>query len=124
MKQVAGSMKLELAQFRESEAFAQFGSDLDEATQHLLNRGRHLTELLKQPQYSPLSVNREIISIFSGVNGYLDKLPISAVLGTEKQLFARSDVSALFSPFFNGVDLDFDAGVYHAFMEDFFASIK
>jgi len=124
MKQVAGSMKLELAHFRESEAFAQFGSDLDEATQHLLNRGRHLTELLKQPQFSPLTVNREIISIFSGVNGYLDRLPVPSVLGVEKNLFSRAESSSLFLPFFSGVDLEFDSSVFHSFMEDFFHSLR
>jgi len=74
MKQVAGSIKLELAQFREMESFAQFGSDLDAATQQLLARGGRLTELLKQPQYSPLAVEEQVIVIFAGVKGYLDKV--------------------------------------------------
>ncbi|HWA30665.1 MAG TPA: F0F1 ATP synthase subunit alpha, partial [Rhizomicrobium sp.] len=73
MKQVAGSIKLELAQYREMAAFAQFGSDLDAATQRLLNRGSRLTELLKQPQFSPMPVEEQVISIFAGVRGYLDK---------------------------------------------------
>src|SRR5687768_4083412 len=77
MKRVSGSLKLELAQYREMAAFAQFGSDLDEATQNLLNRGAHLTELLKQPQYTPLPIEDQILSIFSGVNGYLDPLEIN-----------------------------------------------
>jgi F-type H+-transporting ATPase subunit alpha len=72
MKQVAGSIKLELAQFREMEAFSQFASDLDSTTQKLLNRGRRLTELLKQPQYSPLSVEEQVCVIYAGVKGYLD----------------------------------------------------
>jgi len=79
MKQVAGSIKGELAQYREMAAFAQFGSDLDAATQRLLNRGARLTELLKQPQFSPLPVEEEVVVIFAGVNGYLDKLPVSKV---------------------------------------------
>jgi F-type H+-transporting ATPase subunit alpha len=79
MKQVAGSIKLELAQYREMAAFAQFGSDLDAATQRLLNRGARLTELLKQPQFSPMPVEEEVVAIYSGVKGYLDKLPVSAV---------------------------------------------
>ena len=79
MKQVAGSIKGELAQYREMAAFAQFGSDLDAATQRLLNRGARLTELLKQPQYSPLPVEDQVVVIFAGVNGYLDKLPVSKV---------------------------------------------
>jgi F-type H+-transporting ATPase subunit alpha len=79
MKSVAGKVKLELAQYREMAAFAQFGSDLDAATQALLNRGARLTELMKQPQYSPLT-NAEIVCvIFAGTNGYLDKLPVKDV---------------------------------------------
>ncbi len=74
MKQVAGSIKLELAQYREMAAFAQFGSDLDASTQKLLNRGSRLTELLKQGQYQPMSVEEQVLVIFSGVNGYLDDL--------------------------------------------------
>ena len=74
MKSVAGPVKLELAQYREMAAFAQFGSDLDAATQQLLNRGARLTELMKQPQYSPLS-NAEIVCvIYAGTKGYLDKM--------------------------------------------------
>ncbi len=79
MKQVAGSIKGELAQYREMAAFAQFGSDLDAATQRLLNRGSRLTELLKQPQFSPLKVEEQVAVIFAGVNGYLDKLAINQV---------------------------------------------
>ena len=79
MKQVAGSIKGELAQYREMAAFAQFGSDLDAATQRLLNRGARLTELLKQPQFSPLKTEEEVVVIFSGVNGYLDKLSLNQV---------------------------------------------
>lgn len=79
MKQVAGSIKGELAQYREMAAFAQFGSDLDAATQRLLNRGARLTELLKQPQFSPLKVEEQVTVIFAGVNGYLDKLTINQV---------------------------------------------
>ncbi len=79
MKQVAGSIKLELAQYREMAAFAQFGSDLDAATQRLLNRGARLTELLKQPQYTPYPVEEQVVAIYLGVKGYLDKLPVNAV---------------------------------------------
>jgi len=79
MKQVAGTIKGELAQYREMAAFAQFGSDLDAATQRLLNRGARLTELLKQPQFSPLKVEEQVAVIFAGVNGYLDKLPVNKV---------------------------------------------
>jgi len=79
MKQIAGTMKLELAQFREVAAFAQFGSDLDAATQHQLNRGSRLQELLKQPQYSPMSVEEQVVVIFSGVRGFLDGIELKQV---------------------------------------------
>ena len=79
MKQVAGSMKLELAQFREVQAFAQFGSDLDPTTQQQLNRGSRLTEMLKQKINSPLPVEDQIIIIFAGVYGFLDRIEISSI---------------------------------------------
>ena len=88
MKQVAGSIKLELAQYREMEAFAQFASDLDAATQKLLARGARLTELLKQPQYSPLKVEEQVCVIFAGVRGYLDNVPVNKVGAFEAQLLA------------------------------------
>ena len=88
MKQVAGSIKGELAQYREMAAFAQFGSDLDAATQRLLNRGARLTELLKQPQFSPLKTEEQVTVIFAGVNGYLDKLPLNKVGKFEQGLLA------------------------------------
>jgi len=93
MKQVAGSIKGELAQYREMAAFAQFGSDLDAATQRLLNRGARLTELLKQPQFSPLKTEEQVVVIFAGVNGYLDKLTVAQVGKFEQGLLAhmRSD---------------------------------
>src|ERR1700749_4246369 len=86
MKQVAGSIKLELAQFREMEAFSQFASDLDPATQRLLNRGRRLTELLKQPQYSPLAVEEQVCVIYAGVKGFLDKVKTEDVQKYEQGL--------------------------------------
>ncbi|HEY8352190.1 MAG TPA: F0F1 ATP synthase subunit alpha, partial [Sphingomonadales bacterium] len=89
MKQVAGSIKLELAQYREMAAFAQFGSDLDAATQRLLNRGARLTELLKQDQYSPMPVEEQVVSIFAGVRGYLDAIPVDAVTRFERQFLAE-----------------------------------
>ncbi|AZO65609.1 MAG: F0F1 ATP synthase subunit alpha [Mesorhizobium sp.] len=89
MKQVAGSIKGELAQYREMAAFAQFGSDLDAATQRLLNRGARLTELLKQPQFSPLKVEEQVAVIFAGVNGYLDKLAIDQVSKFEHGLLSH-----------------------------------
>ncbi|MEK9725915.1 MAG: F0F1 ATP synthase subunit alpha, partial [Rhodospirillaceae bacterium] len=85
MKQVAGSIKLELAQYREMAAFAQFASDLDASTQRLLARGARLTELLKQPQYSPLAVEEQVAVIFAGVNGFTDKVPVGDVTRFESQ---------------------------------------
>jgi F-type H+/Na+-transporting ATPase subunit alpha len=87
-KKVAGRIKGELAQYREMAAFAQFGSDLDAVTQRLLNRGSRLTELLKQPQFSPLKMEEQVCVIYAGVNGYLDKLPLSKVAEFESSFLA------------------------------------
>ena len=89
MKQVAGSIKLELAQYREMEAFAQFASDLDPATQKLLARGARLTELLKQPQYSPLKVEEQVVVIYAGVKGYLDGIAVNKVRAFEDQFLSE-----------------------------------
>ncbi|MBT4687235.1 MAG: F0F1 ATP synthase subunit alpha [Rhodospirillaceae bacterium] len=86
MKKVAGTIKLELAQFREMEAFAQFGSDLDASTQQLLSRGARLTELLKQDQYVPMPVEEQVISIYSGVRGYLDRIEVNQIGRFEQEL--------------------------------------
>ena len=88
MKQVSGTIKLDLAQYREMAAFAQFGSDLDASTQQLLNRGARLTELLKQAQYSPMSVAEQVVSIFAGVNGFLDKIEVGDVTRFEQALIS------------------------------------
>jgi proton translocating ATP synthase F1 alpha subunit len=93
MKQVAGTLKLELAQYREVAAFAQFGSDLDAATQSLLNRGARLTELLKQNQYVPMSFQDQVVAIYSGTRGYLDKLAITEVGPFQEQLIAHMKAS-------------------------------
>jgi F-type H+-transporting ATPase subunit alpha len=87
MKKVAGSIKLELAQYREMAAFAQFGSDLDASTQKLLNRGSKLTELLKQDQYSPMPVSQQVIAVFSGVRGFLDDVELKNIKNIEKQIY-------------------------------------
>ena len=89
MKKVAGSMKGELAQYREMAAFAKFGSDLDAATQRLLNRGARLTELLKQPQYSPLLMEEQVFIIYAGTRGYLDRVELKSVTRYEKELLAH-----------------------------------
>jgi F-type H+-transporting ATPase subunit alpha len=86
MKKVAGTIKLELAQFREMEAFSQFASDLDQVTQRLLARGARLTELLKQPQYSPMPVEEQVVAIYAGVRGHIDEVPIADINRFEAQL--------------------------------------
>ena len=92
MRQVAGTLRLDLAQFRELAAFAQFGSDLDKATQDQLNRGRRLVEVLKQPQYQPLAVERQVLVIFAGTNGFLDEVAESDVAAYERELYEFMEV--------------------------------
>lgn len=106
MKTIAGSLKLELAQFREIEAFEQFGDSLDKSTQDLLKKGKCLTELLKQFKYAPLSLDNEIITIFAGVNGYLESLPISSILKFESELFKLLNNFIFFIPFKKGIIKD------------------
>ena len=89
MKQVSGSIKLELAQYREMAAFSQFASDLDPATQKLLSRGARLTELLKQKQYHPMSLEEEVVSIYAGIRGYLDELQVSDIADFEQQILEK-----------------------------------
>jgi F-type H+-transporting ATPase subunit alpha len=91
MRQVAGTLRLDLAQYRELAAFAQFGSDLDKATQAQLNRGSRLVEILKQPQYAPLSVERQVALIYAGTNGYLDTIPVSEMRTFESELYTFLD---------------------------------
>jgi F-type H+-transporting ATPase subunit alpha len=87
MRQVAGSLRLDLAQYRELAAFSQFGSDLDPATQRQLNRGKRVTEILKQPQYQPLSVDRQVSIIFAATNGYLDNIAVEKLRAYEEGLY-------------------------------------
>ena len=94
MKKVAGSIKLELAQYREMAAFAQFGSDLDASTQQLLNRGAKLTELLKQDQYSPMTVAEQVISVFTGVKGHLDDVDLNKIKKFEKDILEKIRLNA------------------------------
>jgi len=94
MKKVAGSIKLELAQYREMAAFAQFGSDLDASTQQLLNRGAKLTELLKQDQYSPMTVAEQVISVFTGVKGHLDDIDLNKIKKFEKDILEKIKLNA------------------------------
>src|SRR5438876_12338701 len=94
MRQVAGSLKLDLAQYRELAAFAQFGSDLDKATQAQLNRGQRLVEVLKQGQISPLPFSKQILIIFAGTNGFLDDLPVDQVRDFEAEVYKYVDTSS------------------------------
>jgi F-type H+-transporting ATPase subunit alpha len=108
MKQVAGTLRLELAQYREMAAFAQFGSDLDQATQRQLNRGSRLVELLKQGQYEPLPVEKQILIIFAGTNGFVDDLPAAALKKYEQELYAfvESRHAQLFADILKKRELD------------------
>jgi len=112
MRKVSGSLKLELAQYREIAAFAQFGSDLDEATQKLLNRGAHLTELLKQPQYMPYSIEKEIVSVFAGTSGFFDSLPLNKVLDVENDLLSFVFETAVLRPYVVLLKEEFESSVF------------
>ena len=93
MKKVAGSLRTDLAQFRELEAFSKFGSDLDKATQRTLARGARLVELLKQGQYVPVPVEKQVISIFMGTNGYMDEIPLHQIKRFEKEMWEYVEVN-------------------------------
>ena len=110
MKKVSGSMKLELAQYREMAAFAQFGSDLDASTQKLLNRGSKLTELLKQKQYSPMTVAEQVISVFCGVKGYLDDVELKDIAEFETKIIdkCKSEKSEIIESILSTGKLDDD----------------
>ena len=110
MRQVAGTLKLDLAQYRELAAFSQFGSDLDKVTLKQLNRGKRLTELLKQPQFSPLPTEKQVIIIYAGNNGYLDDLEVEQIRGFEDGLYKYLDSaqSALLSDILTKKTLDDD----------------
>jgi len=119
MKKVSGSLKLELAQYREMASFAQFGSDLDEATQRLLNKGSHLTELLKQPQYTPYSVESQVVVVFAGVNGFFDKLDLNQVLPTEKALLDFVFNTVTFKPFILLLKEEFEEPIFNTIVSSF-----
>jgi len=126
-KQVAGTLKLELAQYREVAAFAQFGSDLDAATQHQLNRGARLVELLKQKQFEPLPIEEQVLVLFAGVKGYLDSLPVNQVLPFENALLKeiRSSSKHLATEIATKGEISkaFEATL-HAFYKSFVANFK
>jgi F-type H+/Na+-transporting ATPase subunit alpha len=122
MKKVAGRIKGELAQYREMAAFAQFGSDLDATTQRLLNRGARLTELLKQPQFSPLKMEEQVVVIYAGVNGYLDPIPVNRVRAFEEGLLvlARTQHQGILDAIRDSRDLDdATAGKLKAAVDDY-----
>jgi F-type H+-transporting ATPase subunit alpha len=122
MKKVAGRIKGELAQYREMAAFAQFGSDLDATTQRLLNRGSRLTELLKQPQFSPLKMEEQVVVIYAGVNGFLDPIPVNRVRAFEDGLLGlmRSKHSGILDAIRDSKDLDdATAGKLKAAVDDY-----
>jgi len=122
MKKVAGRIKGELAQYREMAAFAQFGSDLDATTQRLLNRGSRLTELLKQPQFSPLKMEEQVVVIYAGVNGYLDPIPVNRVKAFEEGLLGvmRSKHAGILDAIRDSRDLeDATAGKLKAAVEEY-----
>lgn len=117
MKKVAGTLKLELAQFREMAAFAKFGSDLDESTQKLLNRGVKLTELLKQGQFSPLEIEKQILAVFAGVRGYLDDLDVDQISTFQDDLFFLIKDTKFYKPFIETLKHDFDEDLAHSFLQ-------
>ena len=122
MKRVSGSLKLELAQFREMASFAKFGSELDRETQQLINRGNHLTELLKQSQYSPLTIEKQILSVFLGVSGSLDDIELSEVLKFEDKFLSFFDENKLFLPFLRSFsNNEFDEPIFK-FVVNFLSS--
>ncbi|MDP3739597.1 MAG: F0F1 ATP synthase subunit alpha [Hyphomonadaceae bacterium] len=123
-KQVSGTMKSELSQYREMAAFAKFGSDLDAATQRQLNRGSRLTQLLKQPQYSPLSMEEQVVVIYAGTRGYLDKVAVDQVGRFEQELLrvVRADQKALLEDIRNQKDIT-KAGAGGAKIEDTIKSV-
>jgi len=125
MKQVAGTMKLELAQYREVAAFAQFGSDLDEATQALLNRGARLTEVLKQAQYSPLAMEAMVVLLFGATRGYLDGLPVNKVGAFEAAVHGHAGLDAVRATIkAEGVVSDATEAKMRGLLDEVVASVK
>ena len=126
MRQVAGTLRLDLAQYRELAAFAQFGSDLDKATQAQLARGRRLVEILKQPQYKPLPVEQQIVLIFAAINGYFDGVEVETILGLEGQLytFFANQYSSVLRDLVEKKTIDDDLkGQLHAALKEFMKGV-
>jgi len=108
MKYISGSLKLELAQYREIAEFERFGSDLDESSKSLLNRGQRIAAILNQPQYKPVSLKKQISIIFAAVKGFLDLIPVSSISDFESYLYNYIDNSLVFQPIFNNMLTNFD----------------
>jgi len=111
MKKICGSLKLELAQYRERKEFSKFGANLDEGTKFLLNRGDRLVELLKQAQYTPLSVEKQLLTIFGGVKGYFDAVDVSAIMGVEQELHAFADRSYIVTYFLDQLRRNYEVNL-------------
>jgi len=120
MKKLCGSLKLELAQYREVQSFANFGSDLDDETKALLHRGDRLTELLKQPQFLPLTVEDEVISIFAGIKGFLDKIEISEIRQFESSLLGFINNSKIMLPYIHYLKNEINIEAFHQVYQYFF----
>ena len=120
MKQLCGSLKLELAQYREVLSFANFGSDLDDETKALLHRGGRLTELLKQPQFLPLAVEEEVISVFAGIKGYLDKVELTEILHYEELLLDFVKKSKILLPYVSVLKSEINIGAFSLIYNYFF----
>lgn len=118
MKKVAGSMKLELAQYREMATFAKFGADLDAATLLQLHRGIRLTELLKQPQFTPLPFYKQVVSLFAGVNGYLDALEVNEIAKFEQFLFDYIDSNPIYYSIFEDLEEEYHDDALHMGVEE------
>ena len=118
MKKVAGSLKLELAQYREVVGFAKLGSDLDASTMAQLNRGERLTELLKQPQYSPIRYSHQVFILYAALNGFVDKVDVAEIRQYENKLFSFLDNTPVLEPFIRGIEYSFDQ-----FLLSFFVTI-
>jgi len=121
LRKLAGTLKLELAQYREALVFTQFGAEVDEATQFLIKRGRIFTELLKQPQYSPVPIENQILSIFLAVEGYLDDVDLNKILELEKALYAYVENNSVFSPYLYLLSEEADDDALHTILDLFFS---
>jgi F-type H+-transporting ATPase subunit alpha len=124
MKQLCGSLKLELAQYREVLSFANFGSDLDDETKQLLHRGGRLTELLKQAQYTPLKVEDEVISVFAGLKGFLDRVELKEIAAYEESLLNFVNSSKIMLPYVCLLKSEINIDAFYLVYDYFFKNVK